>query len=99
RAAETVVRDDADERRAALKAKNARRTPAAEKRLNKRITVFEKVAALSERQIPDEGRAEIMRDVEGRNGFITAARRAVVNLSVGAHDVARQRARIRRSIG
>ena len=36
---------------------------------------------------------------QGKRCFVTAARRTVVNLSVVADDVARQRTRIRRSIG
>src|SRR5262249_40286063 len=80
-----VVTQDCDERYPTLNAPDAAQTPTADQVLNDARRILEERSAATDRQIPQERRAERMLDVEERDRTVSRKRRAVVDVANRAH--------------
>src|SRR5262245_19850118 len=80
-----VVTQDCDERYPTLNAPDAAQAPTADQVLNDARRILEEGSAATDRQIPQERRAERVLDVEERDRTVGRKRRAVVDVANRAH--------------
>src|SRR5262250_772570 len=80
-----IVTQDSDERNPTLNAPDAAQAPTADQVLDDARGIFEERSAATDRQIPEERRAERVLDVEERDRTVVRKRRAVVDVADRAH--------------